>query len=402
MKHYLTVIFGLVALFSGAQEIAIVNKTAAILREVPKGEELMRLPYGTELRILNKENSWYNVEVAPNISKGYIHESVISIDSLVRTDFDERKEVAINIPHNGFEDSYVTMEHDAPETFYTPEYYRKYNEGLERKLYWNEKEKMIKEYVYLLDVMAERTKYGVYGNTPASVFNQLKSYSISNEVYNNANVSKPFQREFKKPDIQNSFFSYKPEEFLIKSLVSDLNTSPDEINTDSYARTTLIHLLRLYFENGNTFTISKQDGEFVYASEQRIEFFTSDEKGGNVLKNSGVITYYPGEFGRISITQLEKSNNANVQLLYFMPEELMHKHLENRIEITPTKKTFGDGGWAKCNVYEFDFNSDGIVDMLRSFEACPDEAGDSNDEVYYFNVNGKWESSLINRSWCNP
>lgn len=36
------------------------------------------------------------------------------------------------------------------------------------------------------------------------------------------------------------------------------------------------------------------------------------------------------------------------------------------------------------------------------FENCPEEASDSNDEVYYFNVNREWKSMLARRSWCNP
>ena len=379
-----------------AQNIAFVKTTASILRDKAGGNELMRLPYGTPLKILDFEESWYHVEVTPQITEGYIHKSVIALDTLKLSSLDTQKIKALNLYKSGFEDAYVTFTDHAPDDGYqqNSSFYRKMNEGLERLLYWNSSIATVKENIYLLDVLAERKT--IYTNTPLEVFNQLNSYGISPELYNNLEITQAKLREFEKPNIKASLFSEKPKHLF----VLDMAENEDEIQIRSIpSRVMLIHLLRLYFLDENPFTISKRQGIFIYSSSKKVDFIVCDESGNSFEKNSGEIIYYPDQWGKIHISNLEKPVKGEHRYIIFSTDTFLNQ-IENGIKINVTEKNFS--GWMKCKVLEFDFNNDGVIDMLRSSEACPDEAGDSNDLVNYFNVNGTWKSTLVTRTWCNP
>ena len=243
--------------------------------------------------------------------------------------------------------------------------------------------------------MVERTKEGTYSKTPCIIFNKSKIYNISSKIYNNESVTKPKLRKFYKPKIKKSFFNSKPDNYLISNII--------EKNGSLFINSsipTLIHLLRIYFKKENTFNLVMNHGKFVYTSMQRIRFFSTDKKGGNIIENTGQIVYFPGQNSELAIINIEKPYNADMKYLYFSDKQIIDKHIENKIAVKHTKKTFN--GRIKFDVYEFDFDSNGVVDMLRTFEDCPEEAGDSSDEVYYFNINGEWKSMLAIRSWCNP
>ncbi|MBN1186637.1 MAG: hypothetical protein JXB49_30450 [Bacteroidales bacterium] len=58
--------------------------------------------------------------------------------------------------------------------------------------------------------------------------------------------------------------------------------------------------------------------------------------------------------------------------------------------------------WTNCKTLEFDFNNDALVDLVVAHEDAPDEAGDSVDTTFYYNVNGTWVKRLKYRSHANP
>ena len=378
-----------------AQKVAFVNTTAANLRESPGGNLIMQLPYGTELQLIDINSNWCKVDSNTKGVKGYVHNSVISYGRLFQDEDCKKKISSAKLTYRGFEDMHITTEDDAMEIEYDDDLYRQLNESLERMLYWESDKVSAIHYIYNLDVFVERTKYGKYNNTPCAIINRSKAYNVTCEVYNNEMPTKFNKREIAKPRIKKSFFDCKPENYLIDNAVED--NGAFRLN---FSKVKFIHLLRIYFRNGNSFKLQKKNGKYVYTSTDRIRFFTTDYKGNNVIENSGIIDYYPGQYSKLCITDLKVSYKREMGYLFFTNENLLNKHLKNKIKITPTVKIVDN--WFELDVFAIDFNNDGIVDMLQSFEECPGEAGDSGDEVYYFNVNGKWMSMLARRYWCNP
>lgn len=379
-----------------SQEMAYVTVTAANLRDKPNGDIIMQLPYGTRVNIKKTENSWHEIEINTNSIQGFIHKSIISYSPLVEPEFDNKNIEALKLIKNGFEDKHIIRMHTFPDYSYD-DLIKPTNEKFEQFLYWKTKKPSAKHYIFNMDIMVERTRRNTYNNTPCQIFNQSKNYKFTNETYNNELVTTPTHREFEKPHIKKSYFNIKPGNYLISNIVE----RQDSLFFGNYfASTKLIHLLRIYFKEENSFELLNKNGTVIYTSLQKIRFFTTDEKGENIIENSGEITYLPGRRNKICVTNLDIPYNKNMTYIYFCSEELIDKHLLNKINIAKTTKTIN--GWFEFDVYEFDFNSDGVIDLLRSFELCPEEAGDSSDEVYYFNINGKWKSMLATRAWCIP
>nr|WP_299341537.1 hypothetical protein [Allomuricauda sp.] len=390
-----SICFGLPLVFLYAQEEAYVNKTAVYLREKPKGKSLMHLPYGTPLTVIGIHNSWCEVEIHAITIQGFIHESMVSFNSLEKTSADLEKIEAFNLTQSGFEDLFMTYEDFQPDSQYNNEQYKQLNEGLERMLFWRHNEPSSKYYIHNMNMMVERTKNGVYHQTPTKIYNQSKIYNLSPEIYNNEATTKPTYREFQKPQISKSFFDFKPENYLI----ANVKKKQDSLFLD-FPVSTLIHLLRIYFKDDNSFQLYKHHKKYTYTSSKKIRFFSTDENGGYLKENEGQIIYLPGKDNRICLSNFKHPYNPKMKYLFFCDEKIIDKHVANPVTIKTTTQTMEDG--FEFVVHELDFDGDGVVDMLRSFEDCPADAGDSNDEVYYFNINGEWKSTLARRYWCIP
>ncbi len=396
---FLSIIFSIYPItFIQAQNIGFVNVTAGNLRHKPEGEKIMHLPYGTTLNLLGYENSWYHIAVGTDNIKGYIHESIVSLNKLEQKSIAAVEMPEMEVTQSNFEDSYIIREDGAPEPYlFMEDRHRLINEAFEYRLYWNKDVFSTKHFLFNLDAVAERIRKGTYQHTPVELFNESKSYQLTADLYNNEAETTPTYRKFNKPKIKDSFFSEKPNDFLIADIIQKKDTSILGLYASAPKFT---QLLKIYFKERNSFQLERQNNIIQYTSSQKIKFFTTDENGNNLISNSGTISYFPGDYRSICILNLEKPVNHQMKYAYFMDEHSMNKHLEHKIKIIATKKIIN--GYFEFDVFEFDFNADGIIDLLRSFEDCPEDAGDSRDEVLYFNVKGEWKSKLISRSWCNP
>lgn len=402
---------------SSVESKAFICECVVNLRNSPstKGDIIMQLPYGTPLRIIEEDGEWLKVKLANNPEyEGYLYKSLLQNDSLTLTDNDKKrmKVLLVELDTSSFADSYIHFDDAAPEPriFYINDnnyesnvFLKKIQEGLERLIYWKNKDISIKHYLWNIDILAERMqeKYGnVYKKTPLDVLNNSIPYQIPCNIY-----MKDFKegsgRKISLPSIKQSIFTELPDKLLIKSGKAKDN----QIKLMDFNSVTFIHLLRAYFPERNPFKLCRENNFLVYSCKDRIPFLISDSTGSELTSNSGRIVYYPGDWEQLGlfIVDLEKELSEGDYLLYFDKSEKIEALSEYKnVVIKERRRKIKEIDYTDFRVKEFDFNNDEIVDLIISYEDCPEEAGDSWDMVYYFNVNGVWHSLLKMRSWCNP
>jgi hypothetical protein len=365
----------------------------------------MELPFAMPLTVRATKGDWIEVCVkpVPGVS-GYLHKSVVCKDPE-----DAKKQVLMAEAKKAFQGrrSIAGSEVDGNEFnigMIGPDetYLRGMQEKLEQLMYFESESVLLKQRLRALFVLNMRwQRHGKYKDTPVEILLASRQYgSIPASAYRYEHEDK-LRHLVRLPKVTPSFFRKAEEIVYVKAKGSGASIA----GFRHVSHALFAQLLRIYFPTSIDLQLQKDEKsrQFSYTNSQPISFFSI--RGGKPNKHSAKIQYGGG----VALVDVSPPLKGDIELLFVAGDTQRRlEQARNSVRVKHGQRKYAKpdlsyyGTAPQAATVEFDFDQDKVIDLLVSYESCPEEAGDSSDIIHAFNVKGKWVRQLVSQSWCYP
>ncbi len=382
----------------------VINASAVNLRTEAalQAAVLMKLPYGTPCEVVESAGGWKRVRLAdaPSV-EGYVSASLVSGVPFSASEEDERIIRAFKAELFAPDSTADIYRHRVdvaaiPPAESTLEYEKRARECLERWLYWDATAPA-KYRVWLMDLME---RHHTYDRVPIEALRNARALRITPESYVET-VETSGVQPIQVPPARPSFFVATPKHFVVAPARRDGGL----VAVDRADVVFLQALPLIGGEQRASIHIEKIAGHLAYVSDRPVDFVSVPLAGGAPTLEHATVVFIPGARKFHLKATRDPGVRADPVYVVLAPDSILHRiaacpTITVARSGTPGGTATGVDGRDVAYTTRFDLDGDGVLDLVQTLEACPDEATEPRDLVNYFNVGDRWEPLLFWRTWC--
>lgn len=375
-------------------EHVFARATATNLRRAPAKDApvAFQLPFGFECEVLEVRGEWYHVAPSGLDTEGWLHASVVA----------ERRPAvdpaALAKAYAGLARSYAQLTSVVGRTPETLRMLRGMHEALEQRLFASEKVRA-RDLLALAAIQHTRSgeAYGArYRETPAAVFNRSRAYAPRGSRLSCEDVPRPARRRIRLPSPRPSFFRSRPTLVVAAPEASfrghGLRSFSGREPWSAYPE----KLLALAGRCGRIEWVRRAEG--LTLTSPGAGFVEVDPGAGTATRRIGTLLF------RDETTVADRKDRPGTYLVFADPDTAERIAEAGAPKVShAVREVLGEdaSAYAPVQTTEYDFDGDGVVDLVAALQLAVD-AGYESELVYYYNVQGAWIGEVLESHFAQP